>query len=229
MVISSRATHSCSGCTPSTPDNGKRTAKAWRPSRAPNGRSRLTNSVPGVRTHSDGPQIGWSSTIRRSRSASRSSISSGIQTASRFWSSRARALTTLRQINSQMNPFRVVVYSEWSGQASRLCRRNNRPSHGLGAPVRGRRPTPQLRAGCGARRRSLLPALFSELRAAASGSLAECLPKGNVETCAGYRSGASDNYRRRHPSHSRPSCTRHISIRAFPLSFSVSSRLPEPY
>jgi len=32
-------------------------------------------------------------------------------------SSRARALTTLRQINSQMNPFRFIVYSEWSGQA----------------------------------------------------------------------------------------------------------------
>jgi hypothetical protein len=32
-------------------------------------------------------------------------------------SSRARALTTLRQINSQMNPFRFIVYSEWSGKA----------------------------------------------------------------------------------------------------------------
>jgi hypothetical protein len=31
--------------------------------------------------------------------------------------SRARALTTLRQINSQMNPFRFIVYSEWSGKA----------------------------------------------------------------------------------------------------------------
>jgi glyoxylase-like metal-dependent hydrolase (beta-lactamase superfamily II) len=30
-------------------------------------------------------------------------------------SSRARALTTLVQINSQMNPFRFIVYSEWSG------------------------------------------------------------------------------------------------------------------
>ena len=32
-------------------------------------------------------------------------------------SSRARALTTLVQSNSQMNPFRFIVYSEWSGQA----------------------------------------------------------------------------------------------------------------
>ena len=32
-------------------------------------------------------------------------------------SSRARALATLRQINSQMNPFRFIVYSEWSGKA----------------------------------------------------------------------------------------------------------------
>jgi glyoxylase-like metal-dependent hydrolase (beta-lactamase superfamily II) len=31
--------------------------------------------------------------------------------------SRARALTTLSQINSQMNPFRFIVYSEWSGKA----------------------------------------------------------------------------------------------------------------
>ena len=30
-------------------------------------------------------------------------------------SSRARALTTLVEINSQMNPFRFIVYSEWSG------------------------------------------------------------------------------------------------------------------
>jgi hypothetical protein len=29
----------------------------------------------------------------------------------------ARALTTLRQINSQMNPFRFIVYSGWSGKA----------------------------------------------------------------------------------------------------------------
>jgi len=32
-------------------------------------------------------------------------------------SSRSRALATLRQINSQMNPFRFIVYSEWSGKA----------------------------------------------------------------------------------------------------------------
>lgn len=32
-------------------------------------------------------------------------------------SSRSRALTTLIQINSQMNPFRFIVYSEWSGGA----------------------------------------------------------------------------------------------------------------
>ena len=32
-------------------------------------------------------------------------------------SSRARSLTTLRQINSQMNPFRFIIYSEWSGKA----------------------------------------------------------------------------------------------------------------
>jgi glyoxylase-like metal-dependent hydrolase (beta-lactamase superfamily II) len=31
--------------------------------------------------------------------------------------SRTRALSTLRQINSQMNPFRFIVYSEWSGKA----------------------------------------------------------------------------------------------------------------
>jgi glyoxylase-like metal-dependent hydrolase (beta-lactamase superfamily II) len=31
--------------------------------------------------------------------------------------SRARALITLRQINSQMNPFRFIIYSEWSGKA----------------------------------------------------------------------------------------------------------------
>jgi glyoxylase-like metal-dependent hydrolase (beta-lactamase superfamily II) len=31
-------------------------------------------------------------------------------------SSRAHSLTTLRQINSQLNPFRFIVYSEWSGQ-----------------------------------------------------------------------------------------------------------------
>ena len=30
-------------------------------------------------------------------------------------SSRTRSLTTLRQINSQMNPFRFIIYSEWSG------------------------------------------------------------------------------------------------------------------
>jgi hypothetical protein len=29
---------------------------------------------------------------------------------------RARALTTLRDINSQMNPFRFIVYSEWAGR-----------------------------------------------------------------------------------------------------------------
>jgi hypothetical protein len=29
--------------------------------------------------------------------------------------SRTNALTTLRQINAQMNPFRFIVYSEWSG------------------------------------------------------------------------------------------------------------------
>jgi len=29
-------------------------------------------------------------------------------------SSRGRSLTTLRQINSQMNPFRFIIYSEWS-------------------------------------------------------------------------------------------------------------------
>jgi glyoxylase-like metal-dependent hydrolase (beta-lactamase superfamily II) len=32
-------------------------------------------------------------------------------------SSRARALTTLVEVNSQMNPFRFIVYSEWSGHA----------------------------------------------------------------------------------------------------------------
>jgi glyoxylase-like metal-dependent hydrolase (beta-lactamase superfamily II) len=32
-------------------------------------------------------------------------------------SSRSRALATLVQINSQMNPFRFIVYSEWSEQA----------------------------------------------------------------------------------------------------------------
>jgi glyoxylase-like metal-dependent hydrolase (beta-lactamase superfamily II) len=32
-------------------------------------------------------------------------------------SSRARALTQLIQINSQMNPFRFIVYSEWSGES----------------------------------------------------------------------------------------------------------------
>ena len=32
-------------------------------------------------------------------------------------SSRARSLTTLRQINSQMNPFRFIIYSEWSGKS----------------------------------------------------------------------------------------------------------------
>jgi glyoxylase-like metal-dependent hydrolase (beta-lactamase superfamily II) len=32
-------------------------------------------------------------------------------------SSRTRALTTLRQINSAMNPFRFIVYSEWSGKS----------------------------------------------------------------------------------------------------------------
>jgi glyoxylase-like metal-dependent hydrolase (beta-lactamase superfamily II) len=31
-------------------------------------------------------------------------------------SSRTRSLTTLRQINSQMNPFRFIIYSEWSGK-----------------------------------------------------------------------------------------------------------------
>ena len=31
--------------------------------------------------------------------------------------SRTRSLTTLRQINSQMNPFRFIVYSEWSGRS----------------------------------------------------------------------------------------------------------------
>jgi glyoxylase-like metal-dependent hydrolase (beta-lactamase superfamily II) len=30
--------------------------------------------------------------------------------------SRARSLATLRQINSQMNPFRFIVYSEWAGK-----------------------------------------------------------------------------------------------------------------
>jgi hypothetical protein len=30
--------------------------------------------------------------------------------------SRARALTTLREIHSQMNPFRFIVYSEWAGR-----------------------------------------------------------------------------------------------------------------
>jgi glyoxylase-like metal-dependent hydrolase (beta-lactamase superfamily II) len=32
-------------------------------------------------------------------------------------SSRTRSLTTLRQINSQMNPFRFIIYSEWSGKS----------------------------------------------------------------------------------------------------------------
>jgi len=32
-------------------------------------------------------------------------------------SAQPRALTTLSQINSQMNPFRFIVYSEWSGKA----------------------------------------------------------------------------------------------------------------
>jgi hypothetical protein len=31
--------------------------------------------------------------------------------------SRARSLATLITINSQMNPFRFIVYSEWSGGA----------------------------------------------------------------------------------------------------------------
>ena len=31
--------------------------------------------------------------------------------------SRARSLATLQQINSQMNPFRFIVYSEWSGKS----------------------------------------------------------------------------------------------------------------
>ena len=31
--------------------------------------------------------------------------------------SRTRALTTLVQVNSQMNPFRFIIYSEWSGEA----------------------------------------------------------------------------------------------------------------
>ena len=31
--------------------------------------------------------------------------------------SRARTLATLQQINSQMNPFRFIIYSEWSGKA----------------------------------------------------------------------------------------------------------------
>jgi hypothetical protein len=30
---------------------------------------------------------------------------------------RERALTTLREINAQTNPFRFIVYSEWSGRA----------------------------------------------------------------------------------------------------------------
>ena len=32
-------------------------------------------------------------------------------------SSRARSLTTLREINSQMNPFRFIIYSESSGKS----------------------------------------------------------------------------------------------------------------
>ncbi len=32
-------------------------------------------------------------------------------------SSRTRSLTTLREINSQMNPFRFIIYSEWSGKS----------------------------------------------------------------------------------------------------------------
>jgi hypothetical protein len=32
-------------------------------------------------------------------------------------SSRTRSLTTLRQINSQMNPFRFIIYSEWAGKS----------------------------------------------------------------------------------------------------------------
>lgn len=32
-------------------------------------------------------------------------------------SSRTRSLTTQREINSQMNPFRFIIYSEWSGQS----------------------------------------------------------------------------------------------------------------
>jgi hypothetical protein len=31
--------------------------------------------------------------------------------------SRIRSLTTLRQINSQMNPFRFIIYSEWAGKS----------------------------------------------------------------------------------------------------------------
>lgn len=32
-------------------------------------------------------------------------------------SSRTRSLTTQREINSQMNPFRFIIYSEWSGKS----------------------------------------------------------------------------------------------------------------
>src|SRR2546426_1641902 len=106
-----------SGSTPSTPDTGKRTARAWRTSRAPNGRSRWTSSVAIAKTRSGEPPIGWSSAVMpRSRSASPSSASLVTPTVSRFCAA-ARALTTLSQINSQMNPFRFIVYSEWSGKA----------------------------------------------------------------------------------------------------------------
>ena len=41
-------------------------------------------------------------------------------------SSRARALTTLVQSNSQLNSFRFIVYSEWRAKRSHLSRRSSR-------------------------------------------------------------------------------------------------------
>jgi glyoxylase-like metal-dependent hydrolase (beta-lactamase superfamily II) len=82
--ISSRATRSCSGSTPSMRGTGKRTAKAWRTSRAPNGRSHSTSWAARARTRSGGPPIGWSSAVMpRWRSASPNWGSRGIPTASR--------------------------------------------------------------------------------------------------------------------------------------------------